>query len=190
MNSFNLSPAALAVIAVAALFAGGVSGYLYASFSIGGELVQAEERLSKANERVEELESSLSQFSYPRSVSLPEDWVREGPVIPMMGQHVVNYSNMPLGPILLLGNDGSLIGMEYMFTLDMLEEVTIMTPHGPESILELEGLPVTMPDLGVTPVVHHMNIEYLPHGHEGFDQPHFDIHIYFVDEETLADLTT
>ncbi|MDJ0270628.1 MAG: hypothetical protein NXY59_08820 [Aigarchaeota archaeon] len=72
----------------------------------------------------------------------------------------------------------------------MLKEVKIQTPAGPETIFALDGLPVSIPELGIKAVVNHINIEYLPHGHEGFEVLHFDVHIYFVDAETLAKLTT
>ena len=185
-------------VSVVFLAVGLGAGYLASSFSsqarvdaLEQELEGVKSKLAESNSKIVEIESSLVKYGYPRKINLPSEWVVLSTVIPMMGQHVANPSNLPLGPILLLGKDGSLLGVEYMFTLDMLKDMEITTPDGQsEEFKALPGLPISIPELGITAVVDHMDVAYLEHGHEGFTEPHLDIHLYFVDKETIAQLTT
>ncbi len=188
----------LLTVSVVFLAVGLGAGYLASSFpsqsrvdALEQELGDVKAQLAESSSKIVEIESSLVKYDYPRKVNLPSEWVVLSDVIPMMGQHVANPGNLPLGPILLLGKDGSLLGVEYMFTLDMLEDKTITTPDGQkEEFKALIGLPVSIPELGITAVVDHIDVAYLEHGHEGFTAPHLDIHLYFVDKTKIAELTT
>ncbi len=177
-----------AILSVVLLLAGILGGFSTAWLYSQSQINELNTQLSEANSKIDELEDNLTKYDYPKKITLSDDWIIEGPVIPMMGQHAVNPDNMPLGPILLLGKEGSLIGIEYMFTKEMMDEMGLQ--NGEETILTLQGLPVSIPELGIEAHVQHINIEYLPQGHEGFTVPHYDIHIYFVDQETIAKLTT
>lgn len=108
----------------------------------------------------------------PAAMKLPDDAIKLTDVIPGMGEHWANPANMPLGPIYLVYEE-KVIGIEYMWSEDMMQEVTIPTPEGDEHFLALAPLPV-----GV--VVDHVDIAYMEHGHEGFDVPHSDVHMYFI----------
>jgi hypothetical protein len=93
-----------------------------------------------------------------QKVTLPEDAQKLSDLVPSMGEHWANPKNLPIGPIYLV-HDGEVIGMEYMFTFRHL------------------------PELPVEAWIDHVEIEYMSHGHEGFDVPHFDIHLYLVNPE-------
>jgi len=103
---------------------------------------------------------------------LPGGVVKLTPSIPGMGEHWANPDDMPLGPIYLLYK-GEVIGVEFMYTQEMLEEVKIPTPEGEEIFYELANLEVNHP-------VNHVDVGFMPEGHEGFEGPHWDIHIYFM----------
>lgn len=36
------------------------------------------------------------------------------------------------------------------------------------------------------PAVDHVNFDFTPRGHPGFEVPHYDVHMYFVPAELLA----
>ncbi len=111
-------------------------------------------------------------------MTLPEGLMAEGGVIPGMGEHWFNPAQMPLGPIYLVYK-GEVIGIEYMWTEAMMQEVSIPTPAGPEEFKALVPLPV-----GVT--VDHVDVAFMPHGHEGFEVPHWDMHMYFITQAEKA----
>ncbi len=111
-------------------------------------------------------------------MELPEGAQKLSDVIPAMGEHWANPAQLPLGPIYLVYK-GEVIGIEYMWTDDMLQEVEIPTPEGPEHLNALVPLPV-----GV--VVDHVDYAFMPHGHEGFEVPHHDLHMYFISQEEKA----
>ncbi len=114
-------------------------------------------------------------------MELPEGLMAEGGVIPGMGEHWFDPAQMPLGPIYLV-HDEEVIGIEYMWTEDMMQEVSIPTPAGPEEFKALVPLPV-----GV--VVDHVEVSFMPHGHEGFEMPHSDMHMYFITQAEVAAIT-
>ncbi len=103
---------------------------------------------------------------------LPSGTVQLTPAIPGMGEHWANPEDMPLGPIYLVYQE-EVIGIEYMYSQDMLGEVSIPTPEGVETFYELANL-------GVNHRLDHFDVGFMPHGHEGFDGPHWDIHAYYV----------
>ena len=110
-----------------------------------------------------------------QKVTLPEDAQKLSDLIPSMGEHWANPKDLPIGPIYLV-HDGEVIGMEYMFTVDLMKEARIATPEGELAFRYL-------PELPVEAWIDHVEIEYMSHGHEGFDVPHFDIHFYLVNPE-------
>lgn len=114
-------------------------------------------------------------------MELPEGVQKLSDVIPAMGEHWANPAQLPLGPIYLVYK-GDVIGIEYMWTDDMLQEVSIPTPEGPEEFDALVPLPVGT-------VVDHVDYAFMTHGHEGFDVPHHDLHMYFISPEEKATIT-
>ncbi len=116
-----------------------------------------------------------------KTLTLPEDAQKLSDVVPAMGEHWANPADLPLGPIYLVYK-GEVIGIEYMWSEDMMQEVSIPTPEGEEHFKALGPLPV-----GV--VVDHTDVSFMEHGHEGFDVPHWDIHLYFISQEEKAAIT-
>ncbi|MFQ6066607.1 MAG: cupredoxin domain-containing protein [bacterium] len=115
-------------------------------------------------------------------IKLPQGVQKLSPLVSGMGEHWANPENLPVGPIYLV-HEGEVIGVEYMFTADLMEEVTLSTPEGEERFKELSGLPVGAQ-------VDHMDIEFMPRGHEGFEVPHFDVHLYFLSTEERRKIVT
>jgi hypothetical protein len=111
-------------------------------------------------------------------MELPEGSQKLTDVIPAMGEHWANPAQLPLGPIYNVYK-GEVIGLEYMWTEDMMQEMSIPTPAGPEEFMALTPLPV-----GVA--VDHIDVTFMEHGHEGFDVPHWDMHMYFITQEEKA----
>ncbi len=114
-------------------------------------------------------------------MELPAGAQKLSDVIPQMGEHWADLAQMPLGPIYMVYK-GEVIGLEYMWTEDMMQAVSIPTPAGPEEFSALVPLPV-----GVT--VDHVDIAFMGHGHEGFDVPHWDMHMYFITQAEKAAIT-
>lgn len=114
-------------------------------------------------------------------MELPAGAQKLSDVIPAMGEHWADLAQMPLGPIYLV-HKGEVIGLEYMWTEDMMQAVSIPTPAGPEEFAALVPLPV-----GVT--VDHVDIAYMEHGHEGFEVPHWDMHLSFITQAEKAAVT-
>lgn len=100
----------------------------------------------------------------PRLDSLPKEVVQLSPVIPAMGSHHGDPSMMPIGPI-YCGYQGRVICLEYMLT-----QADFQAGKSWTNLKGVDGLPP----------VDHVNIEFQPNGHEGFDVPHYDIHLYFI----------
>lgn len=108
----------------------------------------------------------------PAALKLPDDAIKLTDVIPGMGEHWANPANMPGGPIYLVYEE-KVIGIEYMWDEDMMGEVSIPTPEGDVNFKQLAPVMV-----GAT--VDHVDIAFLPDGHEGFEVPHSDAHIWFL----------
>ncbi len=119
-----------------------------------------------------ELQSVKSELDMMKSVTLPKEAVELSELVPGMGEHWANPANLPVGPIYLV-HDEEVIGVEYMFTTDLMKEITVPGPKGEETFKHLPGLPVGA-------YVNHMEIEFMSQGHEGFEVPHFDVHVYFI----------
>lgn len=106
------------------------------------------------------------------AVTLPKDAVKLSDVVPAMGEHWANPKDMPIGPIYLV-NKGKVIGLEYMWTEAMMQDVSIPTPAGLEQFKSMADMPV-----GAT--INHIDLGFMPKGHEGFTEAHWDIHLYFI----------
>ncbi len=107
----------------------------------------------------------------PSAESLPEGVVQVSPVVPGMGEHWANPKDLPFGPIYCVMN-GRVTCMEFMiaqadFTAGKSFELLRPWFDGAKQ-----------------PAVDHMEFNFEPHGHEGYEVPHYDVHMYFVSPET------
>lgn len=97
-------------------------------------------------------------------LGLPEGVVQISPCVPTMGEHWADPKNMPLGPIYGVMND------EVVFVELMPAQADFAEGKSWHEVL--------VPPAGQT--IHHVDFDYLPQGHEGYEVPHYDIHAYFV----------
>ncbi len=105
----------------------------------------------------------------PSASILPKDTVKVSGVVPRMGEHWANPKDLPLGPIYCV-HKGKVICIEYMISQADLREG--------KSWPQLTGLKNLPP-------INHVNMGFEPQGHEGFEVPHYDMHIYFVSPDAL-----
>ncbi len=162
---------ALVAVVVTILVVGAACGVAQKDY----EAVVAERDSTQA-----ELQSVKSELDTMKLVTLPEGAGRLSELVPQMGEHWGNVADLPVGPIYLV-HDEEVIGVEYMFTTDLMKEITVPGPEGEETFKHLPGLPVGA-------YVNHMEIEFMPQGHEGFEVPHFDVHLYFISAEERQEL--
>lgn len=114
--------------------------------------------------------------------------------ISQMGWHWANLAvimaqsqaNEPLGPIYLVYK-GEVIGVEWMWTEQMTQEVTMPFDVGLEPEV-FEALPsMVMPPLPAGVIIDHIDIGFLSRGHGGMlEAPHWHIHLYFITQEEKA----
>ena len=107
----------------------------------------------------------------PTVDELPEGVVQLSPFVPGMGEHWADPKNMPLGPIYCV-MDGHLTCMEYMISQEDFAAGRSFTELRPWF------------DGGKQPPIDHIEFNFEPHGHEGYEIPHYDVHMYFVSPET------
>jgi hypothetical protein len=91
------------------------------------------------------------------------------PGVPGMGQHWGSPTELPIGPIYGV-EKGKLIFIE-----QMISQEDFANGKNHINIPGMKGLP--------SPSVIHTDVELVPHGHPGFEVPHFDIHHYFVSHD-------
>lgn len=106
----------------------------------------------------------------PDAGILPEGVVQISPTVPAMGEHWANPADMPLGPIYCV-HQGKIVCLEFMIA----QEEFTAGKSWPE-LVGMDGLPP----------VNHTNISFEAEGHEGFEVPHYDIHMYFLSPEEVA----
>ncbi len=98
-----------------------------------------------------------------RPAGIPAGAMMLSPCIRGMGDHWGNPKDMPLGPI--YGTyQGKPIFSEIMVTRAQLDKGI--------SYYNLRPLPGYKID--------HVNLEWHPKGHPGFEVPHYDIHAYYI----------
>ena len=89
-----------------------------------------------------------------------------------MGEHWVNPKDWPLGPIYCVV-EGRVVCVEYMIAQAALE--------AGDSYEDLKWPLRT----GKLPPIDHVDVTFMPAGHEGYEIPHYDFHTYFVPKEVL-----
>jgi hypothetical protein len=100
---------------------------------------------------------------------LPKGAVKVSDVVPAMGEHWANPKDLPLGPLYCVYK-GKIICIEYMISQADLQ--------AGKSWSDLSGLKNLPP-------INHVNMGFEAKGHEGYEVPHYDMHIYFVSPEVL-----
>lgn len=106
----------------------------------------------------------------PRVTDLPEGVIQVSPAIPGMGEHWADPKTLPLGPIYCV-IEGRVTCMEFMISQQDFADGKSFEKLRPWF------------DGPNQPAVDHMEFNFEPHGHEGFEVPHYDIHMYFVSPE-------
>jgi hypothetical protein len=86
--------------------------------------------------------------------------------VPGMGEHWANPKDLPLGPIYGTKN-GKLVFAEFM-----MSQQDFMDGKSFKNLRLGNGKAL--------PPVDHMDVEFLLKGHEGWEIPHYDIHMFFV----------
>lgn len=103
---------------------------------------------------------------------LPEGTVKVSGVVPGMGEHWANPKDLPLGPLYCV-YQGKVVCLEYMISQADLA--------AGKSWPELTGLKNLPP-------INHVNMGFEPKGHEGYEIPHYDLHIYFASPEAMKSI--
>ena len=112
-------------------------------------------------------------------LTLPQGYIKASDVVPAMGEHWLNPEN-PTAPVYLI-YEGEVIGIEYLWTEDILQEV----PGPPGTTIKV--LPSSLP-VGVT--VDHFDVAWMTPGvHEGPPVDHWEVHIYFITQAEKAAIT-
>jgi uncharacterized protein YjiS (DUF1127 family) len=102
----------------------------------------------------------------PTVADLPPGTVKVSPPVPGMGEHWANPKDLPLGPIYCVMR-GRVICAEFMVAQEDFAKG--------RSYERLRfGLGAKQPPID------HLDLTFLPHGHEGFEVPHYDLHMYFI----------
>jgi len=104
-------------------------------------------------------------------LALPPGSVKISDVVPAMGEHWANpqAGELPVGPIYGV-YEGRLVFLEYMIAQEDFE-----TGKNHINLHGMKGYP--------SPAVVQTDFEFQPNGHEGFDIPHYDVHMYFISDE-------
>jgi hypothetical protein len=164
----------LVVVALAALVAGGEATVgNQAAFAHDGNYIQMLNR-SRPPERVQVNAERGGDFGsvtgeLPSVADLPPGTVKVSPPIPGMGEHWAKPSDLPLGPIYCVMG-GKVICAEFM-----IERQAFVDGKS------FERLSLGMK--GKLPAVNHLEVTFMPHGHEGYEVPHYDLHMYFIPPE-------
>jgi hypothetical protein len=115
-------------------------------------------------------EARADEFAkLPSASILPKGTVKVSGVVPGMGEHWANPKDLPLGPIYCVYK-GKVVCLEYM--------ISQADFAAGKSWPELTGLKNLPP-------INHVNMGFEPKGHEGYEVPHYDMHIYFVSPQAL-----
>ncbi len=113
---------------------------------------------------------ALDLSALPDASAMPEGVQQLSPVVPGMGEHWANPADLPLGPIYCVF-EGKIVCIEFM----MAQEDFAAGESWPD-LRGMEGLPP----------VNHVNIGFEPQGHKGYEIPHYDMHLYFLSTDDMA----
>ncbi len=95
-----------------------------------------------------------------------KDAVKISGNVPTMGEHWANPKDLPLGPIYGTKN-GKLVFAEFMMSQkDFMDGKSFKN--------------LRLGNTKALPPVDHVDIEFMHKGHEGWEIPHYDVHMFFV----------
>ncbi len=117
--------------------------------------------------------AALAQSAFdalPGIETLPEGVVQLSSTVPGMGERYGNPADLPLGPIYCV-HQGKIVCLEFMIV-----QVDFAAGQSWPALAGMEGLRP----------VNHTNIGFEAHGHEGFEVPDYNIHMYFLSPEDMA----
>jgi hypothetical protein len=115
-------------------------------------------------------EARADEFAkLPSASILPKGTVKVSGVVPGMGEHWANPKDLPLGPIYCVYK-GKVVCLEYM-----ISQADFAAGKSWPELTGLKNLPA----------INHVNMGFEPKGHEGYEVPHYDMHIYFVSPQAL-----
>ncbi len=104
---------------------------------------------------------------HAKVLGLPEGTVPVGSCVPGMGEHWAQPQNLPFGPIY------GVMKEKVVFVEIMVSQADFAAGKSwTEALKPLTGH-----------AVDHVDLEFLPKGHEGYEVPHYDIHAYFVSHQ-------
>ena len=106
----------------------------------------------------------------PMLTDIAPDAVAISPHVPQMGEHWTEPANLPLGPIYCV-IDGRVVCAEFMFLASELATGADWT-----------GVVTGMQ----TPPITRIDMEYKPDGVGPFQEPLYQLHLYFAENEVLA----
>lgn len=169
------------VLALLCIIFIGVSVYLYSIVSARPQQKSVAETNSAATKK---------------KISVPEGAVKISGCIPHEGEHWVEVDKLPAGPYYVAYN-GVVTALDYMFT-----EADIPGKDFAHKSLQEEVAYMQENDMDLSDLVHHLDQEYgvpgdvpvkswsihwtPPHG--GMIEPHFDMHLYLVDQNELESI--
>jgi len=136
-------------------------------FAIGQK--NAKKEIDSLNQKIASLDANTHD--------LPEGAVKLSECVPNMGFHYLEQGADPkFGPLTLVSNKGKVIGYEYMFNNSMLTKV-------PDAEIPLEVLLTNGPVLLHDYQYNSIDFSRATAGHPGFEDDHYDVHLYTVDPE-------
>jgi len=104
----------------------------------------------------------------PPLADLPLGVERISPHVPGMGEHWADPRDLPLGPVYCV-MEGRVTCMEFMIAQQDLRDGKSFERLRPWHRIATPQPPVD-----------HVNFDFVPKGHPGFEVPHYDVHLYFV----------
>ncbi|WCK54273.1 hypothetical protein PP175_23785 [Aneurinibacillus sp. Ricciae_BoGa-3] len=96
----------------------------------------------------------------------PKGTVQISPAVPNMGEHWAKLDDMPYGPI-WGAYKGKLVFFEYMFAKDTERDLVLGGNQGAPTPSRID----------------HAEVNWNPHGHAGYEVPHYDVHLYFISKD-------
>ncbi len=113
---------------------------------------------------------TLAALQQPTTIPVawvpPPGVVQISPCVPTMGEHWADPATMPMGPIYTVDR-GRLMSIEYMPAQADFAEGRSWN----DLAFTYWGQPLT---------IQHADVDFLAHGHEGYEVPHYDMHFYLV----------